>query len=642
MALRRPIISLDRTTPLLDTVNVPADLRKLPDSELGQLADELRQELIDVVSHTGGHLGAGLGVVELTVALHYIFDTPNDLLVWDVGHQAYPHKILTGRRNRIRTLRQPGGLYGFTKRTESEYDPFGAAHSSTSISAALGMAAARDLDSKNHNVIAVIGDGAMSAGMAYEAMNNAGHLGKRLIVILNDNDMSISPPVGALSSYLNKVRVSPPLQFLSDSVQESVKNIPLIGKDIPEELKNIKGSVRRLSVPKVGAVFEELGFTYMGPIDGHDIGNLVNTFNAAHKLKKPVLVHVVTTKGKGYPYAEADQVGYHAQSAFDLTTGKSIPSKKPKPVSYSKIFGQTLLKICEQDSKVVGITAAMATGTGLDILQRNIPDQYIDVGIAEQHAVTLAAGMSCDGLKPVVAIYSTFLQRAFDQLIHDVGIQNLPVSFVLDRAGIVGADGPTHQGQYDISYMRSIPNFVLMAPKDESELQRMLITSINHSGPSALRIPRGSGLGVAVMDEGWEPLNIGEAEILEEGEDILIIAYGSMVASAIETAMILKNMNINACIVNARFVKPLDKNLIMPLASRIQKVVTMEEGTLIGGFGSAIVELFNDNEINIPVYRIGIPDVLVDHASPDQSKEKLGLMPDQMADKIVKKFKLNN
>jgi len=472
------------------------------------------------------------------------------------------------------------------------------------------MAIARDRKGENYKCVAVIGDGALTGGMALEAINHAGHLPNTpLVVVLNDNDMSISPPVGALSSYLNKVRVSPPLQFLSDSVQESVKNIPLIGKDIPEELKNIKGSVRRLSVPKVGAVFEELGFTYMGPIDGHDIGNLVKTFNAAHKLKRPVLVHVVTTKGKGYPYAEADQVGYHAQSAFDLTTGKSIPSKKPKPVSYSKIFGQTLLKICEQDSKVVGITAAMATGTGLDILQKNIPDQYIDVGIAEQHAVTLAAGMSCDGLKPVVAIYSTFLQRAFDQLIHDVGIQNLPVSFVLDRAGIVGADGPTHQGQYDISYMRSIPNFVLMAPKDESELQRMLITSINHNGPTALRIPRGSGLGVAVMDEGWEPLNIGEAEILEEGEDILIIAYGSMVASAIETAKILKNMNINACIVNARFVKPLDKNLIMPLASRIQKVVTMEEGTLIGGFGSAIVELFNDNEINIPVYRIGIPDV---------------------------------
>tara|TARA_B100000674_G_scaffold165576_1_gene132976 strand:+ start:1 stop:1356 length:1356 start_codon:yes stop_codon:yes gene_type:complete len=450
--------------------------------------------------------------------------------------------------------------------------------------------------------------------------------------------MSISPPVGALSTYLNRVRLSPPLQFISDSVQESVKNIPIIGKDIPEELKTIKGSVRRLAVPKVGAVFEELGFTYMGPIDGHDISNLINTFNAAHRLKKPVLVHVVTTKGKGYPYAEADQVGYHAQSSFDLTTGKSIPSSKPKPSSYSKIFGQTLLKICEQDSKVFGITAAMATGTGLDLLQKNIPNQYIDVGIAEQHAVTLAAGMACDGLKPVVAIYSTFLQRAFDQLIHDVGIQNLPVSFVLDRAGIVGADGPTHQGQYDISYMRSIPNFVLMAPKDEAELQRMLITSINHKGPTALRIPRGSGLGVATMDEGWEVLEIGKGEIIEEGEDILIIAYGSMVASSIETSKILQKNNVKSCIVNARFVRPLDKELILPLSNKIKKVVTMEEGTLLGGFGSAIVELLNDNDIHIPVLRIGIPDVLVDHASPDQSKQKLGLTPEKMSEKILNKF----
>ncbi len=628
---------------LLSELSHPNQLHGLTVSQLEEIACQIRERHLQVVSTSGGHLGPGLGVVELTLALYQTLDLDFDKVVWDVGHQGYPHKLITGRFSQFDSLRQQNGVAGYLKRSESKFDHFGAGHASTSISAALGMAIARDRKGENYKCVAVIGDGALTGGMALEAINHAGHLPNTpLVVVLNDNDMSISPPVGALSSYLNKVRVSPPLQFLSDSVQESVKNIPLIGKDIPEELKNIKGSVRRLAVPKVGAVFEELGFTYMGPIDGHDIGNLVNTFNAAHKLKKPVLVHVVTTKGKGYPYAEADQVGYHAQSAFDLTTGKSIPSKKPKPVSYSKIFGQTLLKICEQDSKVVGITAAMATGTGLDILQKNIPDQYIDVGIAEQHAVTLAAGMSCDGLKPVVAIYSTFLQRAFDQLIHDVGIQNLPVSFVLDRAGIVGADGPTHQGQYDISYMRSIPNFVLMAPKDESELQRMLITSINHNGPTALRIPRGSGLGVAVMDEGWEPLNIGEAEILEEGEDILIIAYGSMVASAIETAKILNNMNINACIVNARFVKPLDKKLIMPLANRIQKVVTMEEGTLVGGFGSAIVELLNDNEINIPVYRIGIPDVLVDHASPDQSKEKLGLMPDQMADKIVKKFQLNN
>jgi len=394
-------------------------------------------------------------------------------------------------------------------------------------------------------------------------------------------------------------------------------------------------------VPKVGAVFEELGFTYMGPIDGHDIGNLINTFNAAHRLQKPVLVHVVTTKGKGYPYAEADQVGYHAQSAFDLTTGKSIPSNKPKPVSYSKIFGQTLLKICEQDSKVIGITAAMATGTGLDILQKNIPDQYVDVGIAEQHAVTLAAGMSCDGLKPVVAIYSTFLQRAYDQLIHDIGIQNLPVTFVLDRAGIVGADGPTHQGQYDISYLRCVPNFTVMAPKDESELQQMLVTCINHNGPSALRIPRGSGEGAALMEEGWESLEIGKAEIIEEGDDLLIIGYGSMVCPAIKTAAILKESGVNSTVINARFIRPLDEETIHKFAKRIGKVVTMEEGTLLGGFGSAVVESFNDNDIFVPTLRIGIPDKLVDHATPQQSKESLGLTPEMMADQIRNKFNFN-
>ena len=626
---------------LLSELSHPNQLHGLTVSQLEEIACQIRERHLQVVSTSGGHLGPGLGVVELTLALYQTLDLDFDKVVWDVGHQAYPHKLITGRFNEFDSLRQQKGIAGYLKRSESIFDHFGAGHASTSISAALGMAIARDAKAENHKCVAVIGDGALTGGMALEAINHAGTLPETpFLVILNDNDMSISPPVGALSTYLNKVRLSPPLQFLSNSVQESVKNIPLIGKDLPEELKTIKGSVRRLAVPKVGAVFEELGFTYMGPIQGHDISNLINTFNAAHRLKKPVLVHVVTTKGKGYPYAEADQVGYQAQSSFNLKTGKSIPSSKPKPVSYSKIFGQTLLKICEQDSKVIGITAAMATGTGLDLLQKNIPDQYIDVGIAEQHAVTLAAGMSCDGLKPVIAIYSTFLQRAFDQLIHDVGIQNLPVSFVLDRAGIVGADGPTHQGQYDISYMRSIPNFVLMAPKDEGELQRMLVTSINHNGPTALRIPRGSGLGVAVMDEGWEPLNIGEAEILEEGDDILIIAYGSMVSSAIETSKLLKEKNINSCVINARFVKPLDKKLILPLATKIQKVVTMEEGTLIGGFGSAIVELLNDNNIHIPVFRIGIPDVLVDHASPDQSKKKLELMPDQMTENIINRFNL--
>ena len=624
---------------LLSELSHPNQLKGLTVSQLEEVACQIRERHLQVVSTSGGHLGPGLGVVELTLALYQTLDLDFDKVVWDVGHQAYPHKLITGRFNAFDTLRQEKGVAGYLKRSESKFDHFGAGHASTSISAALGMAFARDRKGEDHKCVAVIGDGALTGGMALEAINHAGHLPETpFLVVLNDNDMSISPPVGALSTYLNRVRLSPPLQFLSDSVQESVKNIPLIGKDIPEDLKNIKGSVRRLAVPKVGAVFEELGFTYIGPVDGHDIATLINTFNTAHRLKKPVLVHVVTTKGKGYPYAEADQVGYHAQSSFDLTTGKSIPSSKPKPSSYSKIFGQTLLKICEQDSKVVGITAAMATGTGLDLLQKNIPSQYVDVGIAEQHAVTLAAGMASDGLKPVVAIYSTFLQRAFDQLIHDVGIQNLPVSFVLDRAGIVGADGPTHQGQYDISYMRAIPNFVLMAPKDEGELQRMLITSINHDGPTALRIPRGSGLGVATMDEGWEPIEIGKAEIIKEGEDIVIFAYGSMVSVAMETSDLLDQNKLSACVVNSRFVKPLDKDLITNLAGRYNKIVTMEEGTLLGGFGSAIVELLNDEDINVSVLRIGIPDVLVDHASPDQSKKRLGLTPNQIAEQIINKF----
>ena len=623
----------------LSELSHPNQLKGLTVSQLEEIACQIRERHLQVVSTSGGHLGPGLGVVELTLALYQTLDLDFDKVVWDVGHQAYPHKLITGRFNDFDSLRQEKGIAGYLKRSESKFDHFGAGHASTSISAALGMAFARDRKGEDHKCVAVIGDGALTGGMALEAINHAGHLPETpLLVVLNDNDMSISPPVGALSTYLNRVRLSPPLQFLSDSVQESVKNIPIIGKDIPEDLKNIKGSVRRLAVPRVGAVFEELGFTYIGPIDGHDISTLINTFNTAHRLKKPVLVHVVTTKGKGYPYAEADQVGYHAQSSFDLTTGKSIPSNKPKPSSYSKIFGQTLLKICEQDSKVIGITAAMATGTGLDLLQKNIPSQYVDVGIAEQHAVTLSAGMACDGLKPVVAIYSTFLQRAFDQLIHDVGIQNLPVSFVLDRAGIVGADGPTHQGQYDISYMRSIPNFVLMAPKDEAELQRMLITSINHNGPTALRIPRGSGLGVATMDEGWEPLEIGKGEIIKEGNDIAILAYGSMVAASLDTAHILDEKNMSTCVVNSRFVKPLDKELITRVANKYKKIVTIEEGTLLGGFGSAVVEMLNDEDINIPVLRIGIPDVLVDHASPDQSKKRLGLTPSQMADKIFNKF----
>ena len=623
----------------LSELSHPNQLHGLTTAELEGIARQIRERHLQVVSTSGGHLGPGLGVVELTLALYQTLDLDHDRVVWDVGHQAYPHKLVTGRYNSFDSLRQKGGVAGYLKRSESVFDHFGAGHASTSISAALGMALARDQLGQSFKSVAVIGDGALTGGMALEAINHAGHLPKtRLMVVLNDNDMSISPPVGALSTYLNRMRLSPPVQFLSGSAEEAVKNLPFLNGELPVELERLKDSMRRLAVPKVGAVFEELGFTYIGPIDGHNIGEMVRTFQAAHRCEGPVLVHVATTKGKGYPYAEADQVGYHAQSAFDLSTGKAYPSSKPKPPSYSKVFGQTLVKLCEQDPRVVGITAAMATGTGLDLLEKALPKQYFDVGIAEQHAVTMAAGMACGGLRPVVAIYSTFLQRAYDQLIHDVGIQKLPVTFVLDRAGIVGADGPTHQGQYDISYLRSVPNFTVMAPKDEAELQRMLVTAIHHNGPCALRIPRGEGEGVPLAEEGWEQLEIGRGEVLSDGDDLLIVAYGSMVAPAMATAGLLQESGVRAAVINARFLRPLDQALIAPMARRIGRVVTMEEGALAGGFGAAVVEALNDLDVLVPVLRIGIPDVLVDHASPDQSKQSLGLTPPQMAQRILERY----
>ena len=621
----------------------PNELHGLSLAELEDVARQIRERHLGVVSTSGGHLGPGLGVVELTLALYQTLDLDRDKVCWDVGHQAYPHKLITGRFNSFDSLRQQHGVAGYLKRSESRFDHFGAGHASTSISAALGMALGRDNRGEDFKCVAVIGDGALTGGMALEAINHAGHLPNTpFLVVLNDNDMSISPPVGALSSVLNRARLSPPMQFISGSVEESVRHLPFMGGELPAELNRLKGSMRRLAVPKVGAVFEELGFTYMGPIDGHDIAEMTRTFQAAHRDGGPVLVHVVTKKGKGYPYAEADQVGYHAQSAFNLSTGKAIPSTKPKPPSYSKVFGQTLVKLCEQNSRVVGITAAMATGTGLDLLQKAVPGQYFDVGIAEQHAVTLAAGMACEGLRPVVAIYSTFLQRAFDQLIHDVGIQKLPVTFVLDRAGIVGADGPTHQGQYDISYLRAVPNFTVMAPKDEAELQQMMVTCLQHDGPTALRIPRGSGEGVLLMEEGWEALSIGRGELLRDGNDLVIVAYGSMVAPAMETAALLEAAGLSASAINARFVRPLDQALIHPLARRVSRVVTMEEGTLSGGFGAAVLESLNDHDINVPVLRIGIPDQLVDHATPQQSKEALGLTPKQMCLKIQQRFGLGS
>ena len=623
----------------LSELSHPNQLHGLSTAELEEIARQIRERHLEVVSTSGGHLGPGLGVVELTLALYQTLDLDRDKVVWDVGHQAYPHKLITGRYNNFHTLRQKDGVAGYLKRCESRFDHFGAGHASTSISAALGMALARDRFKENYKCVAVIGDGALTGGMALEAINHAGHLPKtRLLVVLNDNDMSISPPVGALSTHLNRMRLSKPIQFLQDNAEEAIKHLPFLHGELPSELKTLKESMKRLAVPKLGAVFEELGFTYMGPVDGHDIAGMVRVFQQAHAHEGPVLVHVATTKGKGYAYAEADQVGYHAQNAFDLATGKAYPSSKPKPPSYSKVFGQTLVKLCEQDQSVVGITAAMATGTGLDLLEKALPAQYFDVGIAEQHAVTMAAGMACQGIKPVVAIYSTFLQRAYDQVIHDVGIQNLPVTFVLDRAGIVGADGPTHQGQYDISYLRAVPNFTVMAPKDEGELQRMLVTSIHHSGPCAIRIPRGEGEGVPLAEEGFETLEIGRGELLTDGDDLLIVAYGSMVYPALATAGLLQERGVRAAVINSRFLRPLDEALIRPMAQRIGRLVTMEEGALPGGFGAAVVECLSDHGLLLPVLRLGIPDQLVDHASPKQSKEALGLTPAQMAERILERF----
>lgn len=619
----------------LSELTHPNQLHGLSIYQLQQIARQIREKHLQTVAASGGHLGPGLGVVELTLALYQTLDLDRDKVVWDVGHQAYPHKLITGRYSNFHTLRQKDGLAGYLKRCESKFDHFGAGHASTSISAALGMALARDAKGEKFKTVAVIGDGALTGGMALEAINHAGHLPKtNLLVVLNDNEMSISPNVGAIPRYLNKIRLSPPVQFLSDNLDEQLRNLPF-----SPELSRFKEGMKRLAVPKVGAVFEELGFTYMGPIDGHNLEELIATFKEAHQHPGPVLVHVATVKGKGYAIAEQDQVGYHAQSPFNLATGKGTPSSKPKPPGYSKVFGETLSTLAEHDRRIIGITAAMATGTGLDIFQKRVPDQYVDVGIAEQHAVTLAAGLACEGMRPIVTIYSTFLQRAFDQIVHDVCIQKLPVFFCLDRAGIVGADGPTHQGMYDIAYLRCIPNMVLMAPKDEAELQRMLVTGIGYlEGPIAMRYPRGNGFGVPLMAEGWEPLPIGKGEILRQGDDVLLLGYGAMVYPSLQVAEILSEHGIQATVVNARFAKPLDTELILPLAQQIGRVVTFEEGCLPGGFGAAVVEALSDADITVPVKRIGVPDLLVDHATAEESKASLGLTPPQMAATILKLF----
>ena len=610
-------------TKLIKQINFPSDLRKLKKENLKQVSDELRNELIDVVSETGGHLGAGLGVVELTVALHYVFDTPKDKLVWDVSHQCYPHKIITGRRDRIKTLRKGGGLSGFTKRTESEYDPFGAAHSSTSISATLGMSVAKKLSNNNNNVIAVIGDGAMSAGMAYEAMNNAGALKSNLIVVLNDNDMSIARPVGAMSKYLANL-LSGKLYF---SFRETIKMIiSAFSKRFSQKAGKAEDMLRNIVTG--GTLFSELGFYYMGPIDGHDVENLVQIFenvkNSNHQ--GPVMIHVRTQKGKGYKPAEESGDKYHGVSKFNISTGKQSKSKSNNP-SYTKVFAETLIKHAEQDTKIVGITGAMPSGTGLNLFEKRFPDRTFDVGIAEQHAVTFAAGLATEGYKPYAAIYSTFLQRAYDQVVHDVALQSLPVRFAIDRAGLVGADGPTHAGSFDITYLSTLPNFIVMAASDEAELVKMINTSVEiNDKPSAFRYPRGNGTGVLIPSI-KEVLEIGKARIIKEGKKVALLNFGTRLEECKKASENLSSKGIACTIVDARFAKPLDEKLIMEIATNHEVLITIEEGS-IGGFGSHVMKFLSDRGVfdtGLKFRSMILPDIFIDQDTPEKMYQLAGL-----------------
>ncbi len=609
-------------TPLLDRVHVPSDLKNLSPEQLRQLADELRWETIDAVAKTGGHLGAGLGVVELTVALHYVFDTPTDKLIWDVGHQSYPHKILTGRRDRIRTIRQGGGLSGFTKRTESKYDPFGAAHSSTSISAALGMAVARDLAGKTNNVIAVIGDGAMSAGMAYEAMNNAGARNERLIVILNDNDMSIAPPVGAMSAYLARLGSGHAYLKLRDVGKQLTHHLPKSwDRAITRAIEHARGYVTG------GTLFEELGFYYVGPIDGHNLDHLLPVLRNVRDAEiGPILVHVVTQKGKGYAPAETSADKYHGVVKFDVATGAQAKSKSKAP-QYTKVFAQSLIKEARKDDKIVAITAAMPSGTGLDLFEKEFPKRFFDVGIAEQHAVTFAGGLATEGFKPFAAIYSTFLQRAYDQVVHDIAIQRLPVRFAIDRAGLVGADGPTHAGAFDVAYLGCLPGFVLMAAADEAELVHMVATQVAiDDRPSALRYPRGEGLGVPMPDEG-KPLEIGKGRILREGHKVALLSYGARLGECLKAADELAALGLSTTVADARFAKPLDVDLLLRLAREHEVLITIEEGA-IGGFGAHVLQTLAEQGLldrGLKVRSMVLPDVFIDQDSPAAMYATAGL-----------------
>ncbi len=615
-------MTISNRTPLLDQIRTMEDLRRLDESELRQVADELRFETIDAVSVTGGHLGAGLGVVELTVALHYLFDTPRDRLIWDVGHQSYPHKILTGRRDRIRTLRQPGGLSGFTKRSESEFDPFGAAHSSTSISAGLGMAVARDLKGEKHNVIAVIGDGAMSAGMAYEAMNNAGAMDARLIIILNDNDMSIAPPVGGLSAYLARLQSSGTFLYLRDIGKQLAKKLP---KYWEKRAARAEEFTRHFLTG--GTLFEELGIYYVGPIDGHNLDHLLPVLkNVRDADFGPILVHCVTQKGKGYAPAEASADKYHGVSKFNVVTGAQDKGKSGPP-SYTKVFAQSLIEEARKDERIVAITAAMPSGTGLDLFEKEFPNRCFDVGIAEQHAVTFAAGMATEGFRPFAAIYSTFLQRAYDQVVHDVAIQSLPVRFAIDRAGFVGADGPTHAGSFDVAYLCCLPGFVVMACSDEAELKHMVATAAAwDEGPIAFRYPRGEGLGIELPAEG-KPLPIGKGRILQEGSAVALLSFGARLEECRKAASKLASFGLSTTVADARFAKPLDEDLVRQLARHHEVVITIEEGST-GGFGAQVLHFLSRDgllDAGLKIRTLTLPDEFTDHGKPEVMYEQAGL-----------------
>jgi 1-deoxy-D-xylulose-5-phosphate synthase len=625
--------------PVLSKVEFPKDIRELDILQLKQLCTDIREYLIDTISEIGGHFGGGLGTVELTVALHKVFNTPYDQIVWDTGHQAYPHKILTGRKDKLGTIRRLNGISGFLKRLESEYDTFGAGHASTSISAALGMAVARDIKKESRKIVAIIGDGAMTGGMAYEAMNNSGIIKSNLIVVLNDNNMSIGPNVWQISNYFTEMIAHPDYNKLKGQVWDLTGKLDHFGDRIRKVAGRIEHGIKAVITP--GILFEALGFRYFGPVNGHNVHQLIKIFEQVKDLKGPILVHVQTQKGKGYEPAEGHEQKFHAATPFDKMTGKVFKKSDSLP-SYTSIFGNALVEIVKDNPKVVGITGAMGDGTGLDILQKAFPQNYFDVGIAEEHAVTFAAGIATQGIIPVVAIYSTFLQRAFDQIVHDVALQKLHVVFVLDRAGLVGADGPTHHGAFDLSYLRMIPGMVIMAPKDEAELRNMLYTAIQYKeGPIAIRYPRGSAFGVP-LKEGFELMEIGKAEQLIDGDCVALLAIGSMVDYAMKAAERLKQGGISCEVINMRFAKPLDTNLLDRIAKKHSKVITLEESTVVGGFGSGVLEYFAEKNYKCDVLRIGLPDNFVDHGTQAELHHLLGIDPEGIADKVKMFYKSNS